>query len=82
MTRGTPRSTDKHVGARVRMRRERLDMIISKLAEALQLTSQQVQKYERRIDRIVAGRLQQIANILQVPVECFWRTRRPRAGGR
>src|SRR6185503_20671360 len=56
------------VGARVRMRRMVLGMSQEKLGDALGLTFQQVQKYEKGAHRIGASRLQQIAEILQVPV--------------
>ena len=67
-----PSPTDKHVGSRVRMRRKMLAMSQEKLADALGLTFQQVQKYEKGINRMGASRLQQIAQILQVPVEFFF----------
>jgi transcriptional regulator with XRE-family HTH domain len=63
---------DKHVGARVRMRRMMLKMSQTKLGEALGLTFQQVQKYEKGINRIGAGRLPAVASILQVPIEFFF----------
>jgi len=68
----SPNPTDKHVGARVRMRRMMLGMSQEKLAEPLGLTFQQVQKYEKGTNRIGASRLQQIADILQVPVSWFF----------
>jgi transcriptional regulator with XRE-family HTH domain len=67
-----PNPTDKHVGARVRMRRMMLGMSQEKLGDALGLTFQQVQKYEKGANRIGASRLQQIAHILQVPVSFFF----------
>src|SRR3954465_4530109 len=67
-----PNPTDKHVGARVRMRRMMLGMSQEKLGDALDLTFQQVQKYEKGANRIGASRLQQISNILQVPVSFFF----------
>jgi transcriptional regulator with XRE-family HTH domain len=67
-----PNPTDKHVGARVRMRRMMLGMSQEKLGDALGLTFQQVQKYEKGANRIGASRLQQIAHILQVPVAFFF----------
>jgi transcriptional regulator with XRE-family HTH domain len=67
-----PNPTDKHVGARVRMRRMMLGMSQEKLGDALDLTFQQVQKYEKGANRIGASRLQQIAHILQVPVAFFF----------
>jgi transcriptional regulator with XRE-family HTH domain len=67
-----PNPIDKHVGSRVRMRRMMLSMSQEKLGDALDLTFQQVQKYEKGTNRIGASRLQQISNILQVPVEFFF----------
>lgn len=68
----SPNPIDKHVGSRVRMRRMMLEMSQEKLGEALGLTFQQVQKYEKGTNRIGASRLQQIAAILQVPVSFFF----------
>lgn len=68
----TPDPIDKWVGARVRMRRLMLGFSQEKLAHGLHLTFQQVQKYEKGANRIGAGRLQQIAEILQVPVNFFF----------
>jgi transcriptional regulator with XRE-family HTH domain len=68
----SPNPIDKHVGSRVRMRRMMLSMSQEKLGDALGLTFQQVQKYEKGTNRIGASRLQQISNILQVPVEFFF----------
>ena len=72
MAKRTLQSYDKHIGARVRMRRMMLEMSITKLADALQLKFPQVQEYERGISRIGARTLEQIATILQVPVEFFF----------
>jgi transcriptional regulator with XRE-family HTH domain len=63
---------DKHVGSRVRMRRLMLGLSQGKLAEGLGLTFQQVQKYEKGMNRIGASRLQHVASILQVPVAFFF----------
>ena len=63
-----PNPTDKYVGSRVRMRRIMLGMSQEKLGEALGLTFQQVQKYEKGTNRIGASRIQKISDILQVPV--------------
>ena len=63
---------DKHVGSRVRMRRMMLGMSQEKLGDALELTFQQVQKYEKGTNRIGASRLQHISHILQVPVAFFF----------
>jgi transcriptional regulator with XRE-family HTH domain len=67
-----PNPIDKHVGARVRMRRMMLGMSQTNLADAFGLAFQQVQKYEKGINRIGAGRLQQIAHTLKVPVAFFF----------
>jgi len=72
MAKKAPNPIDKHVGSRVRMRRMMLGMSQEKLGNALNLTFQQVQKYEKGTNRIGASRLQQIANILQVPVSFFF----------
>ena len=63
---------DKHVGSRVRMRRLMLDMTQTQLGDALGLTFKQVQNYEKGRDRIGAGRLQHISQILQVTVPFFF----------
>lgn len=59
-----PRPTDKHVGGRIRMRRQMLRMSQESLGEAIGLTFQQVQKYEKGTNRVGASRLQQIADTL------------------
>lgn len=72
MAKKAPNPIDKHVGSRVRMRRMMLGMSQEKLGDALGLTFQQVQKYEKGANRIGASRLQQISHILHVPVEFFF----------
>src|ERR1700692_2717236 len=72
MSTKAPNPVDKYVGSRVRMRRIMLGMSQEKLGEALGLTFQQVQKYEKGTNRIGASRLQQISQILQVPVSFFF----------
>ena len=61
MAKKAPNPIDKHVGSRVRMRRMMLGMSQEKLGDALGLTFQQVQKYEKGTNRIGASRLQQIS---------------------
>ena len=68
----SPNPIDRHVGSRVRMRRVMLGMSQEKLGEALGLTFQQVQKYEKGINRIGASRLQQISQTLDVPLSYFF----------
>jgi transcriptional regulator with XRE-family HTH domain len=63
---------DQHVGARLRMRRLMLNISQSGVADALGLTFQQVQKYEKGANRISASRLQQLCKILEVPVSFFF----------
>jgi transcriptional regulator with XRE-family HTH domain len=72
MIKKSPNPTDNHVGGQVRMRRLTLGMSQSKLAEAVGLTFQQIQKYEKGSNRISASRLQQFVNILGVPVPFFF----------
>jgi transcriptional regulator with XRE-family HTH domain len=72
MPAGALNPTDKHVGNRVRMRRLMLAMSQTKLGDALGITFQQVQKYEKGSNRISASRLQHISQILQVQVPFFF----------
>ena len=67
-----PNPIDKHVGSRVRMRRMMLAMSQEKLGDALGLTFQQVQKYEKGINRIGASRLFDLAQVLGVSVQFFY----------
>jgi transcriptional regulator with XRE-family HTH domain len=68
----SPNPVDLHVGTKVRMRRILLGMTQEKRGEALGLTFQQVQKYEKGANRISASRLQQISATLQVPPSFFF----------
>ncbi len=63
---------DVHVGARLRQRRTLLGMNQTNLGDALGLTFQQVQKYENGTNRITAGRLFALSQMLDVPVEYFF----------
>ena len=63
---------DAHVGRRVRLRRTLLGMSQTALGEAVGITFQQIQKYERGFNRIGSGRLYQIAEVLDVPVPFFF----------
>ena len=67
-----PEAVDVHVGALVRQRRTMLGISQGRLGEALGLTFQQVQKYERGVNRISAGRLYHISVILDVPINYFF----------
>jgi transcriptional regulator with XRE-family HTH domain len=68
----SPNPIDQHVGSRVRMRRLMLKMSQEKLGDALGITFQQIQKYEKGANRIGASRLQHISEVLQVPVPFFF----------
>ncbi len=69
---GKPNPIDVHVGNRVRLRRTLLGMSQEKLGEALGLTFQQVQKYERGANRVGASRLYDLSRVLDVPVSYFF----------
>ena len=67
-----PHPMDIHVGARVRLRRMMQGISQDKLGEELDLTFQQIQKYEKGVNRIGAARLYEIARVLEVPVQFFY----------
>lgn len=67
-----PNPIDIHVGSRVRFRRMLLGMSQEKLGEKLGLTFQQIQKYEKGINRIGASRLFDLAQVLGVSVQFFY----------
>jgi transcriptional regulator with XRE-family HTH domain len=67
-----PNPVDQHVGSRVRLRRMLLGMSQERLGDSMGLTFQQVQKYEKGVNRIGASRLFQISKILDVPVQFFF----------
>src|SRR6187401_2258884 len=67
-----PNPVDQHVGSRVRLRRMLLGMSQERLGESLGLTFQQVQKYEKGVNRIGASRLLHIAGILDVSIAFFF----------
>ena len=69
---GRPSPIDVHVGARIRLRRTLLGMSQERLGEALGLTFQQVQKYERGVNRVGASRLFDLSRILDVPISFFF----------
>ena len=69
---GHPNPIDVHVGNRLRQRRTLLGMSQEKLGEAIGLTFQQVQKYERGMNRIGSSRLFDLARVLDVPVSYFF----------
>jgi transcriptional regulator with XRE-family HTH domain len=67
-----PTGVDAHVGSRIRLRRTMLGMSQEKLATALGLTFQQVQKYERGLNRVGASRLFDLGRVLDVPISFFF----------
>ncbi|HVI87775.1 MAG TPA: helix-turn-helix domain-containing protein [Dongiaceae bacterium] len=71
-SRGYPNPIDVHVGSRIRLRRTLLGMSQEKLGEAIGLTFQQVQKYERGANRVGSSRLFDLARVLDVPVAYFF----------
>lgn len=70
--RGSAGAIDAHVGARLRLQRTLRGLSQEKLGEALGLTFQQIQKYERGSNRIGAGRLYEISRVLDVPIGYFF----------
>jgi len=72
MLRTSMNPIDQYVGSRVRMRRLMFKISQEKLGDGLGITFQQVQKYEKGMNRIGASRLQHISEILQVPVAFFF----------
>ena len=64
----SPDHVDVEVGQRIRINRNALGISQTALAEELGVTFQQVQKYEKGVNRVGVGRLTKIANVLQVPV--------------
>ena len=69
---GRPSPIDVHVGSRIRLRRTLLGMSQERLGEALGLTFQQVQKYERGVNRVGASRLFDLSCVLDVPISFFF----------
>ncbi len=73
----TPDPTDMHVGKRLKERRQQIGVSQGKLGDALGISFQQIQKYERGYNRMSGGRLQQAADFLDVPVSYFFVTSDP-----
>ena len=72
VARKKPNPIDVHVGSRIRLRRTLLGMTQEKLAEAIGLTFQQVQKYEKGASRVASSRLYGLSRVLDVPVGFFF----------
>ncbi len=77
-----PHPVDIHVGGRVRLRRTMLGMSQEKLGEAIGLTFQQVQKYERGTNRIGSSRLFELSRVLEVPITFFFDEMPPEVAGK
>src|SRR5262249_38137644 len=69
---GRTQDIDRHVGARIRERRIMLGLTQQQLADLIGVTYQQAHKYERGINRVSAGRLFEVAQVLSVPVSHFF----------
>jgi transcriptional regulator with XRE-family HTH domain len=67
-----PSPIDTHVGTRIRLRRTLMGMSQERLGESLGLTFQQVQKYERGVNRVGASRLFDLSRVLDVPISFFF----------
>src|ERR1700712_1684512 len=76
-----PSPVDVHVGSRIRLRRTLLSMSQERLGDALGLTFQQVQKYERGVNRVGASRLFDLSRILDVPISFFYDNMPEQIGG-
>lgn len=72
MSKRTPNFIDEHIGRRIRLRRLSTNISQQKLGDAIGVSFQQIQKYECGRDRIGAGRLQAIADALDVPITYFY----------
>jgi len=81
-TKGVPDHVDKHVGKRLRVRRSLLGISQEKLAAAVGVTFQQIQKYERGTNRVSASRLLRFSQVLQVPVDYFYENLETLSGGK
>jgi len=68
----SPNPVDQHVGLRIRLRRRELGMTQTELAEAIGLTFQQVQKYERAANRVSASKLWEMSRVLHTGVAYFY----------
>jgi transcriptional regulator with XRE-family HTH domain len=63
----SPNYVDQHIGARIRLRRLTANVSQESLAEKLNITFQQIQKYEKGVNRVAASRLWDLAHALEVP---------------
>jgi transcriptional regulator with XRE-family HTH domain len=82
MIKKCPNPIDAYVGSRVRLRRQTLGMSQRKLGDALGVSLQQIQNYENGTNRIAAGRLQQLFQVLQAPPAVFFQGAPNESGNR
>ncbi|MEE1609719.1 helix-turn-helix domain-containing protein [Microvirga sp. CF3016] len=68
----SPSDVDRYIGCQIRLRRMAVGMSQEKLGESIGITFQQVQKYERGMNRVGAARLQSIAHVLGLSIDCFY----------
>lgn len=68
----TPSNLDQHIGLRIKMRRILMNMSQDTLAQKLNITFQQLQKYEKSTNRVSASRLYDIANALDIEITYFF----------
>ena len=63
---------NKHLGSKLRMRRLALGLTQTKVAQAINVTFQQIQKYEKGTNGVSSNRLLQLSNYLKVPIDYFF----------
>jgi transcriptional regulator with XRE-family HTH domain len=68
----SPNTVDQHIGSRIRQRRNELHLSQEKLAEAMGISFQQVQKYEKGTNRVAGSRMVQIAVLLKADIDFFY----------
>lgn len=71
-TKGKPTTLDRHIGKRIKIRRSLMGLSQANLGKRLNITFQQIQKYETGKNRVAASRLYEIARVLEVPFEYFF----------
>ena len=81
MPKKNPNPTDQHVGARIRMQRMVRGLSQTELGNAVGVTFQQMQKYEKGANRVSASRLHQLANVLEVAPDFFFEETQTKKAG-
>ncbi|MBZ6078884.1 helix-turn-helix domain-containing protein [Microvirga puerhi] len=80
MTKKKPSLRDQEIGRRIRARRMMISMSQTDLGDKLGVTFQQIQKYEKGVNRVGSGRLEELARILGVPITFFYDERPSKEG--